>query len=43
MVGGSNEAMIQADLCASGEGYNDAMLQYDIKKLQVAAAKYAGL
>jgi len=43
MVGGLNEAMVQADLCASGEGYNDAMLQYDIRKLQAAAAKYAGL
>jgi len=42
-VGGVNEARIQADLAASGDGYNDAMLQYDIKKLQAAAAKYAGL
>jgi len=42
-VGGINEAMVQADLCISGPGYNDAMLQFDIKKLQTAAAKYAGL
>lgn len=42
-VGGVNEAMTQADLCASGPGYNDAMLQYDITMLQAAAAKYAGL
>ena len=42
-VGGINEAMVQADLCISGPGYNDAMLQSDIKKLQTAAAKYAGL
>lgn len=45
MVGGVNEAMVQADLCASGEAgeYNEAMLEYDLKKLQKAAAKYAGL
>jgi len=43
VVGGVNEAMVQADLCASGDGYNDAMLQYDIQKLQATAAKYAGL
>ncbi len=42
-VGGTNEAMIQADLCSFGPGYNEAMLQYDIKVLQTAAAKYAGL
>lgn len=42
-VDGSNEAMRQADLCASGDGYNDAMLADDIQKLQDAAAKYAGL
>ena len=40
---GKNEAMIQADICNSGPGYNDAMLRYDIEKLQLAAAKYAGL
>ncbi len=43
MVGGVNEAMVQADLCADGEGYNDAMLQYDVKRLQADAARYAGL
>lgn len=43
MVNGTNEGQIQADLCAAGEGYNDEMLQYDIKKLQEAAAKFAGL
>lgn len=43
MVGGANEAMVQADLCADGEGYNDAMLQYDVKRLQADAARYAGL
>jgi benzodiazapine receptor len=42
-VDGINEAMVQADLCISGPGYNDAMLQSDIKKLQTAAAKHAGL
>lgn len=42
-VNGTNKAMIQADLCAFGPGYNDAILQYDIKILQTAAAKYAGL
>jgi tryptophan-rich sensory protein len=41
-VDGTNTAMIQADLCAFGPGYNDAMLQFDIKILQSAAAKYAG-
>jgi len=47
MVGGVNEAMVQADLCAGGGGeageYNEAMLEYDLKKLQKAAARYAGL
>jgi benzodiazapine receptor len=43
MVEGVNEARLQADLCSDGRGYNDAMLEYDIKKLQAAAAKYAGL
>lgn len=43
-LGGVNGAKIEADLCASGEdGYNDAKLQYEIKKLQAAAKKYAGL
>ncbi|KAL7482025.1 hypothetical protein ACHAW6_007709 [Cyclotella cf. meneghiniana] len=42
-VGGINEARLQADLCADGDGYNDAMLEYDLAKLQAAAAKYAGL
>jgi benzodiazapine receptor len=42
-VGGMNAAMVQSDLCKSGPGYNDAMLQFDIEKLQTAAAKYAGL
>jgi tryptophan-rich sensory protein len=42
-IGGINEARLQADLCADGDGYNDAMLEYDIAKLQAAAAKYAGL
>jgi tryptophan-rich sensory protein len=42
-VAGINEAMVQADLFRSGPGYNDAMLQSDIEKLQSAAAKYAGL
>jgi len=40
---GKNEAMVQADICKDGPGYNDAMLKYDIDKLQMAAAKYAGL
>lgn len=40
---GNNEAMVQADICKVGPGYNDAMLRYDIAKLQMAAAKYAGL
>lgn len=43
MINGMNEARLQADLCFYGEGYNDAMLEYDIAKLQAAAAKYAGL
>ena len=43
MVDGINEARLQADLCAGGDGYNDAILEYDIAKLQSAAAKYAGL
>eukprot|EP00804_Cyclotella_cryptica_P016216 CCRYP_005711-RA/>CCRYP_005711-RA protein AED:0.04 eAED:0.06 QI:1328/0/0.33/1/0/0/3/0/344 len=42
-IGGINEARLQADLCADGDGYNDAMLEYDIGKLQAAAAEYAGL
>jgi tryptophan-rich sensory protein len=42
-IGGINEARLQADLCADGDGYNDAMLEYDIAKLQAAAAKYAGM
>ena len=42
-VGGINEARLQADLCADGDGYNDAMLEYDIAKLQKAAADYACL
>ena len=42
-VGGINEARLQADLCADGDGYNDAMLEYDIAKLQKAAANYADL
>ena len=33
--------MIQAK--ASGDEYNNDMLQYDIKKLQDDAASYAGL
>jgi hypothetical protein len=41
VVDGVNEAKLQAKLCASGDGYNDAMLQFDIKKLQAAAAKFA--
>ena len=40
-VNGKNKAIIQAELCAFGEGYNDAMFQYDLKQLQVAAASYA--
>lgn len=40
---GNNDAMVQADICKVGPGYNDAMLRYDIDKLQMAAAKYAGL
>lgn len=40
---GLNNARLQADLCFDGEGYNDAMLEYDIAELQAAAAKYAGL
>jgi tryptophan-rich sensory protein len=43
MINGMNEARLQADLCFDGEGYNDAMLEYDIAKLQAAAAKYVGL
>ncbi|KAL7535720.1 hypothetical protein ACHAXR_006686, partial [Thalassiosira sp. AJA248-18] len=45
MLGGVNKAMILADLYASGDGdgYNDEMLQYDIKMLQNAAAEYAGV
>jgi benzodiazapine receptor len=39
----TNQGQIQAALCAAGEGYNDDMLQYDIQKLQEAAATYAGL
>lgn len=42
-VNGTNNAMIQAELCEFGPGYNDAMLQHDIQILQIAAAKYAGL
>lgn len=41
VVDGVNEAKLQAKLCASGDGYNDAMLQFDVKKLQAAASKYA--
>ncbi|KAL7462855.1 hypothetical protein ACHAXS_003230 [Conticribra weissflogii] len=42
MVGGVNEAMVQADLCdGDDEGYNEAMLEYDLKKLQKAAERYA--
>jgi benzodiazapine receptor len=45
VVNGMSNARLQADLCADGDGdgYNDAMLKYDIVKLQEAAAKYAGL
>lgn len=45
VLGGVNKAMILADQYANGDGdgYNDDMLQYDIKQLQAAAAKYAGL
>ena len=42
-VGGKNAAVEQAELCSKGEGYNDAMLQYDLKGLQAAAAKHAGV
>jgi hypothetical protein len=42
-VNGKNAAMEQAELCSKGEGYNDAMLQYDLKMLQTAAAKLACL
>ncbi|KAL7553743.1 hypothetical protein ACHAWF_017064 [Thalassiosira exigua] len=44
-VDGVNRAMLLADVDADGEGdgYSDDMLQYDIKLLQAAAAKYAGL
>mmetsp|Transcript_485 Transcript_485/g.1018 ORF Transcript_485/g.1018 Transcript_485/m.1018 type:complete len:246 (+) Transcript_485:317-1054(+) len=40
-VNGNNKAKIQAGLCAFGDGYNDAMFQYDLKQLQIAAASYA--
>ena len=44
-VDGVNRAMILADLYADGDedGYNDELLQYDLKLLQKAAAEYAGL
>ena len=43
VISGINEARLQADLCADGDGYNSAMLEYDIAKLQAAAMKYAEL
>jgi hypothetical protein len=42
-VDGKNRGMIQAELCNSGEGYNDEMLEYDIKQLQAEAASYIGI
>lgn len=42
-IDGLNNARLQADLCFDGEGYNDAMFEYDLAKLQAAAAKYVGL
>lgn len=42
-VDGKNRGMIQAEICNSGEGYNDVMLEYDIKQLQAKAASYIGL
>ena len=42
-VDGKNRGMIQAEMCNSGEGYNDVMLEYDIKQLQAKAASYTGL
>ena len=43
MVDGKNAAMEQAELCSKGEGYNDSMLQFDLKELQADTAKLAGV